>query len=157
MKDSTVMNRLPIRVTAHSGMLSKKPQSSIACTIESGRVVFVAEPTPDDRMIVDMIPCAISNKASIRSIPYVTTPLAMANLINSFSACSGLLTSVRLPHVFTTPTRKNKTSSARPMPFTAPLICAITCHMPPPLKDCGDMVSNDHTSAIFVFHVSSAF
>ena len=82
---------------------------------------------------------------------------AIANLMNSFSACSGLLISVRLPQVFTTPTRKNKTSSASPIALTAPLIWMITCHMPPPLKLCGDMVSSDHTSAILLFHVSSAF
>jgi len=56
MKDSTVMSRLPIRVTAHSGMLSKKPQSSIALTIESGKVVLLAELMPDARMIVDITP-----------------------------------------------------------------------------------------------------
>jgi len=30
MKESTVMNNPPMSVTAHSGMLAKKPQSSIA-------------------------------------------------------------------------------------------------------------------------------
>ena len=45
-----------------------------------------------------------------------------ADLIKSFSACSGRLTSVRLPLVLTTPTRKNKTSSASPIALTAPLI-----------------------------------
>ena len=36
-KDSTVMSRLPISVTAHSGMLSQKPQSLMVCTMLSGR------------------------------------------------------------------------------------------------------------------------
>ncbi len=50
------------------------------------------------------------------------TASELANLMNSFRACSGLFTSVRLPQVLTTPIRKNKTSSASPIALTAPLI-----------------------------------
>ena len=56
MNESTVMKRLPMSVTAQSGMLSKKPQSSIASTIAFGKVVFVADPTPDALMIVLIAP-----------------------------------------------------------------------------------------------------
>ena len=69
MNESTVTKRLPISVTAHSGILSKKPQFSIAVTISSGRVVVLAEPIPDDVLISDIMPCAMSNRASIKSIP----------------------------------------------------------------------------------------
>ena len=56
MNDRTVMNRLPISVTAHRGMLSKNPQSSIAVTISLGKVVLVAEPTPEAVIIVLIAP-----------------------------------------------------------------------------------------------------
>ena len=39
--DSTVMNSPPMSVTAHRGMLSKKPQSSTAVTISVGNTVFL--------------------------------------------------------------------------------------------------------------------
>ena len=38
MKDSTVMRRLPMRVTAHRGIDSKNPHSYIAVIISLGRV-----------------------------------------------------------------------------------------------------------------------
>ena len=41
MNDSTVMNSPPMSVTAHRGMLSKKPQSSTAVTISVGNTVFL--------------------------------------------------------------------------------------------------------------------
>ena len=107
------MNRLPMSVTAQRGMLSKKPQSSIAVTIDCGRVVFVAEPTPEDLMIVVMTPWAISKSASIRSSPYVTTPFAIANLMNSFRAamCDGTPSTLVAPTVNVTGSYTNCSSS----------------------------------------------
>ncbi len=69
INDSTVMNRLPISVTAQRGMLSKNPQSSIAVTIALGNFVLLTVPMPEARIIVDITPCAISNRAIIRSRP----------------------------------------------------------------------------------------
>lgn len=108
MNDNTVMKRLPISVTAHSGILSKKPQSSIADTISLGSVILSKLPMPDAFMMVLTIPCTISKSAIISSSPYVTTPFAIANLMKSFRACSGFFTSAKLPQVFTTPTTKKK-------------------------------------------------
>lgn len=106
MNDKTVINRLPISVTAQSGMLSKKPQLSIAVTISSGRVVSLVAPKPALFIMVDMIPCTILNIASISSIPYVTKAFAMAKRTNSFKACSGFLTSTNDEQVLTTPITK---------------------------------------------------
>ena len=69
MKDSTVINRPPINVTAHSGMLSKKPQSSIAVTISVGSTVCCAVPRPAAFMIVEITPCTMRNSAIISSKP----------------------------------------------------------------------------------------
>ena len=51
MNDITVINSPPISVTAHNGMLSQKPQFSIAVTILSGNTVSVADATPDEVII----------------------------------------------------------------------------------------------------------
>ena len=40
------------------------------------------------------------------------TSNTMANLMNSFNACSGLFISAKLPQVFITPITKNKTNKA---------------------------------------------
>ena len=93
MKDSIVINILPSRVTAHRGMLSKKPTSSIAVMIVSGSTVSVAVPTPTVVMIVLVIPCTMSKIANMNSMPYTTRPRAMAKRMNNFAACSGLLMS----------------------------------------------------------------
>jgi len=66
---------------------------------------------PDWVMMVDTMPCTMENTASINSSPYVTAPLASAKRMNSLSACSGFLTSAKLPQVFITPMAKNSTSS----------------------------------------------
>ena len=42
----TVMNRLPISVTAHSGMACQKPQSVMASVSSSGKTDVVAPPRP---------------------------------------------------------------------------------------------------------------
>ena len=69
MNDSTVMNRPPMSVTAHKGILSKKPQSSTAVTISCGNTVWDAEPKPAAFIMVEMIPCTILNRAIISSNP----------------------------------------------------------------------------------------
>ena len=115
MNDKTVINSPPISVTAHNGILSKKPHSSIFVIISAGKVVWLGVPNPADVIIVEIVPCTILNRASISSRPQVITPLAMANLMNSFNACSGFLTSVKLPQVRTTPTTKKSTSKASPI------------------------------------------
>ena len=56
MNDIMVMKRLPMSVIAHSGILSKNPQSSTALIIVFGRVVLLTPPMPDDFMIVLIIP-----------------------------------------------------------------------------------------------------
>lgn len=72
IKLSTVINKLPISVTAHNGIDSKKPQSSIASTSLSGNIVFEDEPKPAEFIIF------ILNNAIINSKPYVITPFASA-------------------------------------------------------------------------------
>ena len=69
INDSTVTKRPPISVTAHKGMLSKKPQSSIASTISCGKTVSLAEPKPAAFMIVEISPCTIVKSAIISSKP----------------------------------------------------------------------------------------
>ena len=66
----------------------------------------------------------------------------MANLIKSRRACSGFLTSLKEPHVFITPTTKNRTNKASPIACIAPLIFMITFHIEPPLKSCGCVATN---------------
>ena len=56
MKESTVINRLPISVIAQSGILSKNPQSSMALIISFGKVVFPVLVIPDDVMILLVTP-----------------------------------------------------------------------------------------------------
>ena len=51
MNDSTQMNRPPISVTAHRGMLSKKPQSSMALMMVFGNTVSCGAPKPAAPMI----------------------------------------------------------------------------------------------------------
>jgi len=60
---------LRINVTAQSGMLSKKPQLSIAVIISCGRTVCVAPPKPAVCIIVVTTPCVILNIANISSSP----------------------------------------------------------------------------------------
>ena len=58
----------PKSVTAQTGMLSKKPQSSTASMISWGIVVDVAVPTPTVVIIWEVILCTISNNFVINSI-----------------------------------------------------------------------------------------
>jgi len=76
----------------------------------------------------------ISKTASIKSIPYTTKPLAIANRINSFKADSGLLISVRFAQDFATPYTKKRTKSANPIARSASWIFTMICQIPPPLK-----------------------
>ena len=157
MNDSTVINNPPISVTAHKGILSKNPQSSMVVTISAGKVVCSGVPNPAAFIMVEIVPCTILNKASISSIPYVITPFASAKRTKSFSACSGFFTSVKLPQVFTIPITKNNTSKASPIAWTAPLMSTITFQIFPPLKFCGVVVMSVHISDSFSFQVSRAF
>ena len=56
MKDSTQINRPPIRVTAHSGMDSKNPASSTAVTISVGSTVGDGVPKPPAVMMEETTP-----------------------------------------------------------------------------------------------------
>ena len=150
------MNSPPISVTAHNGMLSQKSHSSIASTMLSGRTENLPLVTPDDVIMPDITPCIIVMSFRSSSIPFVMTIFAIANRINSFSACSGFLTSANEPQVFTTPITKNRTSSAYPIACSAPWILTMTLHIAPPLNCSGDFVSSVHISANFSFQVSSA-
>ena len=151
------MNNPPISVTAHSGILSQKPQSSIAVTISSGNTVCVAVSKPADVIIVPIVLCTILNNVSISSIPFVMTALARINRTNSLTACSGFFTSAKLPQVFTTPMTKNNTSNANPIACTAEFTFSIAVQIPPPLKSFGDVSTRDQISVILAFQVSSAF
>ena len=59
MNDIIVMKREPIMVTAHRGMLSKKPQSSMALIISFGSFVVDAPPSPEVLIILLMTPWTI--------------------------------------------------------------------------------------------------
>ena len=63
------MHRPPMSVTAHNGILSKKPQSSTAVTISEGKTVCVAVPKPAAFIMVEITPCTILNRAIISSRP----------------------------------------------------------------------------------------
>ena len=156
MKDRIVINRLPNRVTAHSGMLSQNPTWLILSMISWGSVVPLVPVKPDWVMMVETIPCTIWNTASIRSRPYPTAAFASTNRINNLKACSGRFTSVKEPQVLTTPTAKNNTNKPYPMAFSAPLISSMTCQTPPPLKVAGSWVSNVQISVSLSFQVSNA-
>ena len=56
MNASTVMNRLPSRVTAHRGMLSQKPTVLILSIISCGSVAPLLPDRPDCEMMVATIP-----------------------------------------------------------------------------------------------------
>lgn len=69
MNDSTVMNSPPMSVTAHSGIDSKKPQSSMVVIISAGSVVCCGEEKPAELIMVEIVPCTMLNRESISSIP----------------------------------------------------------------------------------------
>ena len=124
---------------------------------KDGIVIDCGDPKPATVMIELIMPCTILSSAIISSMPWVTTPFAMANRTNSLTACSGFFTSAKLPQVFITPTTKNKTSRAYPMACTAPWTLCMTAQMEPPLKVSGDCVRSCQISASFPDHISSAF
>ena len=155
-KDKTVINSPPSSVTAHSGMLLQNPTALILSTISCGNVVEVNPPVPAAPMARDTMPCTMSKTASISSRPYCTAAFARTNRMNSFSACSGLRASAKLPQVFTTPTAKNSTSRPRPMAVIALCTFSMTFHTPPPLKSASPCVRSCQISASFSFQVLSA-
>ena len=63
------MNRLPSIVTSHSGILARKPTSSIAVMISGGRAAdaFVIPPTP--LAAVATMPLHTSKMFTIKSMP----------------------------------------------------------------------------------------
>ena len=63
------MNRLPIRLTAHTGMLSRKSSSRTAASSSAGMEIGVVAPMPAAFITVVTTPCTILNKAIISSIP----------------------------------------------------------------------------------------
>ena len=69
MKDITVINSPPMSVTAHSGIDSKKPQSSMVVIISAGSVVCCGEEKPAELIMVEIVPCTMLNRESISSIP----------------------------------------------------------------------------------------
>ena len=68
MKDITVMNSPPMSVTAHSGMLSKNPHSSMLVINSGGYNVCCGVEKPAEPIIVGIVPWTILNRASISSI-----------------------------------------------------------------------------------------
>ena len=106
------MNREPSSVTAHRGMLSKNPTSSMMFTISSGSVVAVMADKPDELMMEDTMLWAMLNRAVISSMPWDTAAWASTKRTKHLSACSGFFNSAKLPIVFTTPITKNSTSRA---------------------------------------------
>ena len=147
------MNMDPRRVTAHRGIDSRKPVLFTASMISWGITVLWAFPKPTVLVIVEMMPCTISNIPVISSIPYMTNPLAIMNRRNSLKACSGLLTYYQLVQVLISPQRKNSTNRERPIAWRAPWIFTMIFQISPPLKVLGDWVNNIHISASFSFQV----
>ena len=72
MNDIMVMKRLPMSVIAHSGILSKNPQSSMAETISDGSTADWGCPKPAACMMVEITPCTMSNSASIKAVKDVS-------------------------------------------------------------------------------------
>ena len=127
------MSKLPMSVTAHSGMLSQNPQALMISTSSCGSVVLPIPLAPAVPMTCEIMPCTMSNTASIRSMPKSTAAFASTKRMNSLRACSGFLTSTKLPQVLTTPAAKNSTSSPYPMACNAPWMPVMTPHTAPPL------------------------
>lgn len=68
-KDKIVIKRPPISATAQRGMLSQKPQLSMAVTISAGSIVSCAAPIPAADMMEEITPCTMVNRAIISSNP----------------------------------------------------------------------------------------
>ena len=119
-KERTVINTAPNSVTAHNGIESKNPTFDNAFVTSSGIIVSVDVPKLTVVMTLVIMPCTILKIATIKSIPYVTNILAIANLRKSRNISSGLFSSLTLVHVLTNPNTKNKTSNAIPIANNAP-------------------------------------
>lgn len=61
------MNSHPMSVTAHSGMLSKNPHSSMPVINSGGYNVCCGVEKPAEPIIVEIVPWTILNRASINS------------------------------------------------------------------------------------------
>ena len=83
------MSSDPSRVTAHRGMLSRKPTSSMMETISAGSVVAAKADRPEDAMMEDTIPWPMVNSAVISSIPLETAAWARMKRTKHLIVCSG--------------------------------------------------------------------
>ena len=70
------MSRLPRKDTSHSGMLCKKPTSSMALTISEGSAAVVVTPPPMLFMDADTTLPQMEKIAVISSIPRPTATFA---------------------------------------------------------------------------------
>ena len=93
----------------------------------------------------------------MKSIPYTTRTLAIAKRRKSLSAISGRFTSLRLVVCFTTPYKKNRTSSANPIACNDPWILCMMLQIVPPRKVSGSWVSRFQISPSLSAHVRRAF
>ena len=81
MKDRTVISRLPRKETSHSGMLCKKPTSSMASTIAEGSVAVVETPPPMLFKDADTTLPQMEKIAVISSMPRPTATFASTKRI----------------------------------------------------------------------------
>ena len=150
------MNRLPRKETSQSGMLCKKPTSSMALTISAGSSAVVVTLPPMLLIDADTTLPHIEKIAVINSIPRPTATFASTNRIKCRRANSGLCSSLKDAAEEKMPTAKNSTSKPYPIPTRAELMLVITLHICPPLKDSGVCVISVHSSASLSFHVAMA-
>lgn len=89
MKDKIVINKLPMNVTSHRGMLWRKPTASMVSTISWGTVTL-AEAMPPIPLITDWtIPPQIAKITVIISIAEPTATFAATKRIRCRRANSG--------------------------------------------------------------------
>ena len=69
MNESTVTSSPPSNVTAHRGMASRKPTSSMASTISPGSAAGAADAKPTVSIMSPMSPCTTSRNAIMSSSP----------------------------------------------------------------------------------------
>lgn len=93
--ERTMITKLPIKLTAHAGMLWKNVRSWIASVIPSGSEVTAMEPIFATSIVREIIPWTIRKRAIIKSSPYPTTAFAIAKRTKRRKACSGFLISMK--------------------------------------------------------------
>ena len=125
-------------------------------TISVGRVVAVSADSPEDVMMVEIIPWATWNSADISSMPWVTAAWASTKRMKHLNTISGFFNSVNDPQVLTMPITKNSTNRAQPIAWSAPLMPVITVQTAPPLKSSGVVLTSVHISASLLFQVPRA-